>query len=293
VDFKVRGDRRMIVPVYLNDSGPYQFLLDTGAAATVLEQKIGRELGLKPVAKVRLGTFIGEVAAPLAPVKRMTLGAESVENTWIICAELQRIYSFKYRIHGVLGQDFLSHFNVLIDYRSRKVWLSQTGALRNLLAGTPLPVQRRQSKYYLTVPAKPGSDLRLTLLLDSGACYPVLFMGSGVMAGLDVVRFGDPKHTAASTAGRRFLRPCLLGGFLHGEAGLRGVEVMLAELLTGETRFEDGLLPTYLFEAIYFDCQQNYVLLNPRLTDEIHQGSPPVTAPNREGIQTSPRSHGV
>ena len=40
---------------------------------------------------------------------------------------------------------------------------------------------------------------------------------------------------------------------------------MVADLMTGEKRYEDGLLPLCVFEAIYFNNDENYVILNPSL----------------------------
>ena len=38
---------------------------------------------------------------------------------------------------------------------------------------------------------------------------------------------------------------------------------MVADLLTGEKRYEDGLLTLCLFDAVYFNSDENYVILNP------------------------------
>ncbi len=46
---------------------------------------------------------------------------------------------------------------------------------------------------------------------------------------------------------------------------LRNVRWMLAEVLPGENRFESGILPLNLFDSIYFNSEESFVVLNPSL----------------------------
>src|SRR5258707_10696866 len=62
VTAKIRLDERsmMIVPVSINGSGPYDFMLDTGAAKTIVDQKLAEELHLS---KVGERTVVGVLAS--------------------------------------------------------------------------------------------------------------------------------------------------------------------------------------------------------------------------------------
>src|SRR5215510_9417073 len=40
------GGAVLVVPVYLNGTGPYDFVLDTGATLTCVDQKLAAQLGL-------------------------------------------------------------------------------------------------------------------------------------------------------------------------------------------------------------------------------------------------------
>lgn len=50
-----------------------------------------------------------------------------------------------------------------------------------------------------------------------------------------------------------------------GSTFLKNIPFMLADLLPGEERYGDAVLPTSLFDAVYFSSSQNYVVLNPIL----------------------------
>jgi predicted aspartyl protease len=46
VTFKIANDYLIVVPVTINGSGPYDFVLDTGSNNTMLDQKLAEELAL-------------------------------------------------------------------------------------------------------------------------------------------------------------------------------------------------------------------------------------------------------
>ena len=57
---KIRLDERsmILVPVHINGSGPYEFLLDTGATRTMIDQKLADQLHLPTVgAKTLVGVL--------------------------------------------------------------------------------------------------------------------------------------------------------------------------------------------------------------------------------------------
>ena len=49
----------IIVPVSINDSGPYAFLLDTGSGKTMVDQKLADELGLPQVGERKIMGILG------------------------------------------------------------------------------------------------------------------------------------------------------------------------------------------------------------------------------------------
>jgi predicted aspartyl protease len=69
----------LVVPVRVGDSGPHDFLLDTGAGTTVIDPALAREVGAVPVDRVRLVGPGGLTVAVRAKVARLSVGNRVVE----------------------------------------------------------------------------------------------------------------------------------------------------------------------------------------------------------------------
>jgi len=265
VKFNVVDGARMLVPVQINGLGPYRFLLDTGAAITMIDDAVARKAGLKPMTDIDLTTFTGIARIPLAPVDSISLGNRVLRGMKVVYCDLTRAYSFTAGIHGVLGQDFLSNFNYLVDRKERTIRFEESGELENTLLGQRIPTERRQSKFYLLIPGAGGFSDPMRFLLDSGSPYLLLYDKPAVVARLSVISFERDTLLAESAIGKRRLQPCRIGGFQIGGHFLANLRVILAETLPGEQRFEDGLLPLRMFAAVYFNNAGNYVILDPVL----------------------------
>jgi hypothetical protein len=265
IKFKVVDGARMLVPVHINGQGPYRFLLDTGAAITMVDDAVARKAGLRPMTNIDLTTLTGVARMPLAPVESIGLGDRVVREMKVVYCDLSKAYSFTAGIHGVLGQDFLSNFNYLVNRKERAIRFEESGELEETLLGQRIPTERRQSKFYLLVPGADGSSEPMRFLLDSGSPYLVVYDKPATAGRLSVISFERNTLLAESAIGKRKLRPCRVGGFRIGNHSLANLRVILAETLPGEQRFEDGLLPLRMFAAVYFNNAGNYVILDPVL----------------------------
>jgi predicted aspartyl protease len=287
VNLRIKDGCRMVVPVSINGRGPYDFLLDTGAAMTMVDERVAHDLGFRPMTRVRLVTFTGAPTMPMARVETISVGLESLSDMKVLYFDLRKLFSFGYGIRGVLGQDFLSRFNYLISYREKSIRFEKNGDLKSVLTGERLPSERNQSKYYVSVQPLGGEEKGRRFLLDSGALDPLVFAQPDEMPALDIVRFEEQALVARTAVGQRYIRPCRVGIFRIGEATLKNLRFMVADLKTGEKRYEGGLLPLCVFEAVYFNNDENYVILNPGVAkDEQH---PPATAQKQTRIATAGR----
>ncbi len=253
----------MVVPVSINGRGPYDFLLDTGAAMTMVDERVARDLALRPMTRVRLGTFTGAPSMPMAPVETISVGLQSLNNMEVLYFDLRKLFSFGYGIRGVLGQDFLSRFNYLISYREKSIRFEKNGDLNSVLTGERLPSERNQSKSYVSVQPLGGEEKGRRFLLDSGALDPLVFALPSQVPALDVVHMEEQGMVAQTSIGRRNMHLCRVGIFRIGGLTLKNLRFMVVDLLPGEKRFEDGLLPMRLFDSIYFNNEKSYVILNP------------------------------
>ncbi len=120
------GSVLALVPVYINDQGPYYFALDTGASTSAIDSVLVDQLGLQVVGRpqqvtgitgsvvtrlVRVDTWrVGNVPLPAANVTDLNLPGPSTGGG----------------LQGLLGSDMLSHFGaVTVDY-DRKLLVLRT-----------------------------------------------------------------------------------------------------------------------------------------------------------------------
>src|SRR5215469_11912287 len=67
-------DNRLTTAVYVNDRGPYRFLVDTGAERSLLAQEIAAELALPQGARVMVEGIIRGQPASLARTRSLRMG---------------------------------------------------------------------------------------------------------------------------------------------------------------------------------------------------------------------------
>ncbi len=96
--------------------------LDTGSSNTSIPTRIASDLGYdlsNPKQVILLTTGSGIVPAKIISVRKLTAIGESIENIDVVCHDLP----FGSTIDGVLGLDFLSHFNLNISFSTGTIEL--------------------------------------------------------------------------------------------------------------------------------------------------------------------------
>ena len=96
--------------------------LDTGSSSTSIPTRIASDLGYdlsnpKQVGLLTTGSSI--VPAKIIAVRKLTAIGESVENIDVVCHDLP----FGSTIDGVLGLNFLSHFDLNISFSTGTIEL--------------------------------------------------------------------------------------------------------------------------------------------------------------------------
>jgi len=258
----------MIIPVSINGAGPFDFIFDTGASATIIDREIARQLSLP---SANAGSIKSGAATKLVTCCRLgilAVGARSVENLTAPCAELREIHSISPRIRGVLGQDFLSRFNYILNYRDQRIEFEENGEFENSLLGTRVHVGRDRGRVIIAVQPSPPRKQACAFVLDSGAARMVLFKSA--LGTFEVVMdHGRDRFAYGSTVlGKQLIATGRLQGIRVGDESLGDVPVSIIEAREAmEGRREDGLLPTSLFRSIYFNNKTDHVILNPEVQD--------------------------
>jgi len=250
---RVLGACFLVVPVSVNGTGPYPFVLDTASSVSIVDERLARALDL-PV----LGPAVQETPTTARPaeVVQATLTLGQVQRTGgVLRGPLQAVKEVDAGIRGLLGQDVLQLANWWVDYRGARLVADPEGTLAVADLGERLPLigPRGRPAIEVTLPSR----RRLTMVLDSGASSAVLFRDLP-----DAI--AQPASARLATTGEAALVPVsALGPLRAGRAVIPRLSAAVVAS-AASARLEDGLLPTGLFEGLYLDNRGGTVVLDPR-----------------------------
>jgi len=151
--FRLAGGAQplILLPIHVNDRGPFDFILDTGAGTSLVSIDLASELNLKTIGSKHGQTAGGKVAVSLAKVDSIRAGEIKLENVDVGIVYLSQIGgSVGAKIDGDLGYNFLKHFRVTIDYRDLVLRLDDPKRIESFVRGAQTEVPVR-----LANPAKP------------------------------------------------------------------------------------------------------------------------------------------
>ena len=120
------GGAALVVPVYINGQGPFDFVLDTGATLTCLDQELAQRLEL-PEARGVVGSGAGVGGAGQMQILRadsLRVGGARAAEMMVCAVDLRHVGSVGLDIDGLLGLNFLRSFRVALDFK-REVLLLQ------------------------------------------------------------------------------------------------------------------------------------------------------------------------
>ena len=101
-----------------------EMLLDTGARASVITPKLAQEVGFGPDEIKPTTTAVSAGGpVPVAPLvlPRVSMNGIAVHNLRVICLALPPELGFE----GILGLDFLGHFNIEISNEAESVSMTR------------------------------------------------------------------------------------------------------------------------------------------------------------------------
>ncbi len=256
VRIRMRENGRVLVPVVVNNSGTYLFLLDTGSAMTMLNRRLAKRLGVAATKGEWVHTFAGRVSLPGGRADSLKIGTFEIHGSDILIGDLGRLFNHTPEVDGILGQDILSRFNYLIDRRAGILEIEEGNNLRSTLAGTKVSFEKQRGVIY--VPAARGA---LLLILDSGNPYLVIYEDAARRCDA-VLTISGGEGAVESSLGRRAVRPTRLPSLEIGDNVLHNVGALLATRESG--CLEDGFLPLHIFDSIYVNNLESFLIANPR-----------------------------
>jgi predicted aspartyl protease len=130
VKFKLAGpnEAAMIVPVKINGKGPYDFVLDTGATFTCVDQNLAEELKL-PNWSGPLGTVVitgGDGQIGFVKIDMLEVGDTAKASELVACKlDISRMQPPGFGIKGLVGLNFLKNYRVAIDFERTSLRLEK------------------------------------------------------------------------------------------------------------------------------------------------------------------------
>jgi predicted aspartyl protease len=124
VPFKLaRPDKPLILlETKVNDSGPYRFVLDTGAGLTMISPELAKKLDVQRDEKKKAVGAGGSVEVHFGTVKTLAIGETQLAGLKVGIMDLTGISkAIETDIDGIVGYNFLSKFRISIDYPKQTV----------------------------------------------------------------------------------------------------------------------------------------------------------------------------
>ncbi|MDO7884116.1 aspartyl protease family protein [Hymenobacter cheonanensis] len=231
----------LIVSARLNGHGPYNFLLDTGVATSLLtDPQLADSLHLPHGEQYRLlgvgGTDSGLHAYEATNVRVTLPGVEAPSTSWLVLnSDVLDLSGYVgMPVHGIMGSDLFHSFVVTIRPTRQDLLLSDPAHYKAPTGRrwASLPLVLDHSKAYVQagvrqLGAAPGSEpLPLRLLLDTGAGHalslettadhrlrlPAAHLRTDLGRGLTGIVSGSLGRVAAVQLGRYYL-PQVLTSF--------------------------------------------------------------------------------
>ncbi len=200
--YSLVNGHQLTVAVSINQSGPFSFLLDTGSQITVLDPILAAQLDLGAEGQASVVNAGFSSSGFFSQVAAVEAGTLSVSDLKVLVSDLGHLRARGIEVQGILGEDFLDRFDLLIDNHQKLVCLDRSGSMRAAMRGPWIPLlapATPEKAGLLIVPVRLSDSLRaVRLALDSGAAIPFLYRARTYMslAVLSPPGFG-PKATDA------------------------------------------------------------------------------------------------
>ncbi len=270
VPLRLVNSYQMIVAVTINHSGPYDFLLDTGAQFTMLDPSLAAELHLGTKGSVPVAGTGFQTTSSVVQLDRLEVGPYAVAKLAALEFNVQSIRPYNPSVRGILGEDFLLQFDMLIDNAHRVLCLDSSTVLRAEVKGSRIALQTASqadrvppNSLIFAVRLSDGTRA-IRLKLDSGANAPVLY---------DAARFKPIELFMAGS-----LRGTGANGLQIAYITLPPQDVKIGRLqLTNIPFFAparaediskpsdfDGLLPLRLFQRVFICHAEQFAILEAR-----------------------------
>jgi hypothetical protein len=263
---------RIILPVVINHTGPYDFLVDTGTLYTIVDQLLATELHLKTQGSAEIVGVGFDTHTSFGYLDLLEAGSHLVANHPVVVQRLQPLHAADLHFRGILGGDFLGHFDVLMDYAHSMLCLDDTKMMQVAVKGAHIALVTRPQTpnevpltMLLIIPVRLSGfgPRQLLLTLDSGANASFLFNHAVNLAhGWLQTTQTDGYGADGVKRGFSILPPqsVQIGPLNIQQVSFAAPADSKENALTSK---EDGLLATVLFRRVFISYADRFVVLDP------------------------------
>ena len=254
--------RRLTVPVTIQGEGPFRFLVDTGAQATVLSRDLADTLGLQERSNIRLVAMASARVVEAALVPEMALGSRAFSVRKAPIIEANNIGD----ADGILGIDSLQDQRVLFDFENRQLAVAEARELGGD-RGFDIVVRARRTLGQLIIHRARVDGINVAVIIDTGAQGSVGNMalerkmrsvdratGAMVMDINGTETFGNVKYARSLSMGRAQINNCPIvftDGPTFEELGLADEPAMVL-----------GMSELHLFRRVAIDFDKRRILFD-------------------------------
>lgn len=167
----------VVVPLYINGHGPYNFILDTGIGLMLItDDQLTDSLGITNRRTIKI-SGLGErqdYEAFVAPQVKVDIIGLASSNIAAAILKKDHFGLSAYAgmpIHGLLGYDFFNQLAVKISFTDSTLTVSKPGNMSLFRKSTAIPITIEEHKPYIrtNVTLADGTSAVRKLLLDLGA----------------------------------------------------------------------------------------------------------------------------
>jgi hypothetical protein len=263
----------LVIPVKINQAGPFDFMVDTGSQLNVIDPALAAQLNLKSQGTVGLVATAAYSQASVGVLDSLQAGSHVVLNPLVVVQDLGPIQAADPRIRGVLGENFLAHFDVLIDYSRGLFCLDEAKLMEKYVRGERIPLVTSRhpetelpfsERLVVSVNLSDTGTRPILLQVDSGSDGPILYAGNRELEQplLKRAKLQGPEVSDA----RRAFAVLPAQDMKIGSRTVRKVPFVTpaGKSQSVPDREEDGILATVLFQRVYVSHSDRFVIFDPK-----------------------------
>ena len=163
VRFQNESDR-MMVAVRLSGSGPYRFLVDTGADRTAISRELAAKLNLVTGDSAALHSLSGVSTVGTAAVRDLQVTRKTMNIAHAALLESANIGA-----DGILGLDSLKSQRIVFDFAGQTMLVEPSGSLEAPREPGSIVIQGKRRNGRLIMTDASANGHQLTIVIDTGA----------------------------------------------------------------------------------------------------------------------------